>query len=40
MSTHIERDGVGEIEVPADRYRRAQTRRSPVNFGSGWSGGS
>ena len=28
MSTRIERDSMGEIEVPADRYWGAQTQRS------------
>ena len=32
MSTRIERDSMGEIEVPADRYWGAQTQRSLRNF--------
>ncbi len=32
MSTRIERDSMGEIEVPADRYWGAQTQRSKENF--------
>ena len=32
MSTRIERDSMGEIEVPADRYWGAQTQRSLENF--------
>ena len=32
MSTRIERDSMGEIEVPADRYWGAQTQRSRENF--------
>ena len=32
MSTRIERDGMGEIEVPAHRYWGAQTQRSLENF--------
>ena len=32
MSTRIERDSMGEIEVPADRYWGAQTQRSIENF--------
>ncbi|MCH7549225.1 MAG: hypothetical protein IH969_06805 [Candidatus Krumholzibacteriota bacterium] len=32
MSVRIERDTMGEIEVPADRYYGAQTARSLMNF--------
>ncbi len=32
MTTRIERDSMGEIEVPADRYWGAQTQRSFQNF--------
>ena len=32
MSTRTERDSMGEIEVPADRYWGAQTQRSLENF--------
>ena len=32
MSTRIERDSMGRIEVPADRYWGAQTQRSRENF--------
>ncbi|MEE3195134.1 MAG: class II fumarate hydratase [Candidatus Poribacteria bacterium] len=32
MSTRIEKDSMGEIEVPADRYWGAQTQRSLENF--------
>ena len=32
MQTRLERDTLGEIEVPADRYWGAQTARSIVNF--------
>ena len=32
MTTRIERDSMGEIEVPADRYWGAQTQRSLENF--------
>ena len=32
MSMRIERDSMGEIEVPADRYWGAQTQRSLENF--------
>ena len=32
MSTRIEKDSMGEIEVPADRYWGAQTQRSLQNF--------
>ncbi len=32
MSVRIERDSMGEIEVPGDRYYGAQTARSLMNF--------
>jgi len=32
MTTRIERDTMGEVEVPADRYWGAQTARSLANF--------
>ena len=32
MSTRIEKDSMGEIEVPANRYWCAQTQRSLENF--------
>ena len=32
MSTRLERDTLGEVEVPADRYWGAQTARSLTNF--------
>ena len=32
MATRIERDTMGEVEVPADRYWGAQTARSLANF--------
>ena len=32
MGTRIERDSMGEVEVPADRYWGAQTQRSLENF--------
>jgi len=32
MATRIERDTMGEVEVPADRYYGAQTARSLANF--------
>lgn len=32
MNTRIERDSMGEIQVPADRYWGAQTQRSYENF--------
>ena len=35
MSTRIERDSMGEIAVPADRYWGAQTQRSLENFAIG-----
>ena len=30
--TRVERDTMGEVEVPADRYWGAQTERSLANF--------
>ena len=35
MSTRVERDSMGRIEVPADRYWGAQTQRSLENFAIG-----
>ena len=35
MSTRVERDSIGEIEVPADHYWGAQTQRSIVHFAIG-----
>ena len=35
MSTRVERDSIGEIEVPADHYWGAQTQRSMVHFAIG-----
>lgn len=32
MTTRIERDSMGEVEVPSDRYYGAQTARSLANF--------
>ena len=32
MTTRIEKDTMGEIAVPADRYWGAQTQRSMENF--------
>ena len=32
MHTRLERDSMGEVEVPADRYWGAQTQRSLHNF--------
>ena len=32
MNYRIETDTLGEIRVPADKYRGAQTQRSQVNF--------
>ena len=32
MGTRIERDSIGELEVPADKYYGAQTQRSLENF--------
>ena len=32
MDYRIERDSMGEMEVPADRYWGAQTKRSYQNF--------
>lgn len=36
MSTRIEKDTMGEIEVPANAYYGAQTARSKINFPIGW----
>jgi len=35
-ATRIERDSMGEIEVPADRYYGAQTQRSLIHFNIGF----
>ena len=32
MGTRIERDSIGELEVPSDKYYGAQTQRSLENF--------
>ena len=32
MNYRIEKDTMGEIEVPADKYWGAQTQRSLINF--------
>ena len=32
MKTRTERDSLGTVEVPIDRYYGAQTQRSPNNF--------
>ena len=32
MSTRIEKDSMGDIEVPTDKYWGAQTQRSLENF--------
>ena len=32
MGTHIERDSIGELKVPSDKYYGAQTQRSLENF--------
>ena len=32
MGTRIEKDGLGEIEVPEDAYYGAQTQRAAENF--------
>ena len=32
MSTRTERDSIGPVEVPSDRYYGAQTQRSHENF--------
>ena len=32
MKTRIEKDSIGKIEVPADKYWAAQTQRSSENF--------
>ena len=36
MAYRIERDSLGEVEVPQDRYWGAQTQRSLENFRIGW----
>ncbi|UCZ55611.1 class II fumarate hydratase [Desulfurispirillum indicum] len=36
MSYRIEKDTMGEIEVPAEKYWGAQTQRSLQNFAIGW----
>lgn len=36
MEYRIEKDSLGEVEVPADRYWGAQTQRSFRNFKIGW----
>jgi fumarate hydratase class II len=36
MSTRIETDSMGQVEVPGDRYYGAQTARSLVHFNIGW----
>ena len=38
MSTRIEKDTLGEVHVPADKYWGAQTERSRNNFKIGPSG--
>ncbi len=35
-TTRTERDTMGAVEVPADRYWGAQTQRSLQNFKIGW----
>ncbi|HYG11285.1 MAG TPA: lyase family protein, partial [Pyrinomonadaceae bacterium] len=35
-ATRVERDSMGEIEVPADRYYGAQTQRSLIHFNIGY----
>jgi fumarate hydratase class II len=32
MSTRVETDSMGEVQVPSDRYWGAQTQRSLENF--------
>lgn len=32
MNVRIERDSLGEVQVPADKYWGAQTERSRQNF--------
>ena len=39
MNTRIEKDTLGEVAVPADQYRGAQTERSRHNFPIGPEGG-
>lgn len=36
MEYHIEKDSMGEMKVPSDRYWGAQTQRSLENFVIGW----
>lgn len=36
MSHRIEKDTMGELKVPADKYYGAQTARSQMNFAIGW----
>ena len=36
MSTRLETDSMGQVEVPSDRYYGAQTARSLVHFHIGW----
>jgi fumarate hydratase, class II len=36
MTTRVETDSMGEIEVPGDRYYGAQTARSLIHFKIGW----
>src|SRR4029077_6605782 len=37
MSTRIEKDSMGKLEVPADAYYGVQTQRAVINFPiSGW----
>ena len=36
MEYRIERDSMGEMQVPADKYWGAQTQRSLENFPIGW----
>ena len=36
MSHRIERDSLGEVRVPGDKYWGAQTQRALVNFPIGW----
>jgi fumarate hydratase, class II len=36
MSTRLETDSMGQVEVPSDRYYGAQTARSLVHFNIGW----
>ena len=36
MEYRIEKDSMGEMKVPSDRYWGAQTQRSLENFVIGW----